>query len=82
MNRLFLSVERMADCLCVSPFWLWEQAEAGLVPGVHTGDDYWCDSYIFDPDAVKEALSVRAAEESKHRREGEQINDQTTPEAD
>jgi len=51
-----IDLHRMAKRLRVSPSWLKREARAGNVPSLKAGA-----KYLFNPTAVIEALSVRAA---------------------
>ena len=51
-----IDLHRMAKRLRVSPSWLKREAKAGNVPSLKAGA-----KYLFNPTAVVEALSIRAA---------------------
>jgi hypothetical protein len=56
MNEL-LNLARMARCLRVTQSWLREQADTGTIPCLKAGS-----RYLFNPVAVQETLSTRAAQ--------------------
>jgi hypothetical protein len=56
MNEI-LSLPRMARRLGVTQQWLRQQADAGKVPCLKA-----CKRYLFNPDAVEQAVAAKAAE--------------------